>query len=448
MDKQYHKSIRPILDLYDELRIILKDIQQIDLPKIVILGDQSSGKSSVLESITGINLPRGENTVTKCPIEIKLRCCKENEDESASIKIEDEPEYKDGIKLEDLAEVIKEKQEIIISKHKKEIVNCPISVKINKINAPDLTLYDLPGMTYKNNIADEIRSIYRHFTKDEEALVLLVLNASTDLTNSEAIEIVKQNKNYKQRTIPIITKIDQALNNNDKKIGNKILNNDLDLSYYPVIVRNRTNEELINNLSIEEVRKKEMDLFTMNGDIFKEIPEDCLGTENLIKKLVDIQRQRLNDSKISLKEKIHEILKAKKEEQKNLPPSLETLTEKTQVFKSLLKNAITNYTKIVEGENHYKKSNPNSVEKSFANRIKDLFYAFQNKFEMHGYKFLKSDFRKVITERVREFKGFVLPNSLCDLEVIEFITNDLKILKAEYESVLRKVVDLVEEILF
>ena len=62
MDDEYKQTIRPILDVFDKVRRILKD-EEIDLPKIVVVGDQSSGKSSVLESITGISLPRGTGTV-------------------------------------------------------------------------------------------------------------------------------------------------------------------------------------------------------------------------------------------------------------------------------------------------------------------------------------------------------------------------------------------------
>lgn len=45
-------------------------------------------------------------------------------------------------------------------------------------------------MTYKNSeITDEIRKMISQYTKDSQTLILLVLSATTDLTNSEAIEI-------------------------------------------------------------------------------------------------------------------------------------------------------------------------------------------------------------------------------------------------------------------
>ena len=47
--------------------------QYVRLPTIAVLGTQSAGKSSVLESIVGLDfLPRGTGTVTRRPLELRL----------------------------------------------------------------------------------------------------------------------------------------------------------------------------------------------------------------------------------------------------------------------------------------------------------------------------------------------------------------------------------------
>lgn len=46
----------------------------IQLPQIVVVGGQSTGKSSVLESIVGRDfLPRGSGIVTRCPLILQLK---------------------------------------------------------------------------------------------------------------------------------------------------------------------------------------------------------------------------------------------------------------------------------------------------------------------------------------------------------------------------------------
>ena len=63
---------RNVLNIVDSLRECgIDDI--VPLPQLVVCGDQSSGKSSVLEAITEIPFPRRENLCTRFATEIVLR---------------------------------------------------------------------------------------------------------------------------------------------------------------------------------------------------------------------------------------------------------------------------------------------------------------------------------------------------------------------------------------
>ena len=55
-----YQKLRKFINVIDELRDVGLD-KVISLPRICVLGGQSAGKSSVLESIVGIDfLPRGD----------------------------------------------------------------------------------------------------------------------------------------------------------------------------------------------------------------------------------------------------------------------------------------------------------------------------------------------------------------------------------------------------
>ena len=58
LSSEFESRVRPFINLVDRLRDIGLD-RDVSLPTIVVLGDQSSGKSSVLEAISGVQLPRG-----------------------------------------------------------------------------------------------------------------------------------------------------------------------------------------------------------------------------------------------------------------------------------------------------------------------------------------------------------------------------------------------------
>ena len=150
MDALFQQKIRPLLDVVDRIRPFLVG-EKIELPAIVVVGDQSSGKSSVLESISGVSLPRGTNIVTRCPLELQLRQDKEtyavisrpanvglfggDPSKTVSERLE---------RLEDIAPAI-ERYTAEIAGANKGVSDKPISLRVHRPDAPDLTLIDLPG---------------------------------------------------------------------------------------------------------------------------------------------------------------------------------------------------------------------------------------------------------------------------------------------------------------
>ena len=83
-----------------------------------------------------------------------------------------------------------------------------IQVEVNRKNAANLTLYDLPGLNFKKNIREQSEIINEKYLKEEETTVLLIMSGSEDVTNSYVIDWMKKIPNYQKRFNPIITKAD------------------------------------------------------------------------------------------------------------------------------------------------------------------------------------------------------------------------------------------------
>ena len=67
------EKLIPLVNKLQEIFYRTKVPFSVEMPQIVVIGGQSSGKSSVLESIVGRDfLPRGTSIVTRRPIIIQL----------------------------------------------------------------------------------------------------------------------------------------------------------------------------------------------------------------------------------------------------------------------------------------------------------------------------------------------------------------------------------------
>ncbi|MBN3317453.1 DNM1L protein, partial [Atractosteus spatula] len=215
----------------------------IQLPQIVVVGSQSSGKSSVLESIVGRDfLPRGSGIVTRRPLVLQLvnvapleeRRQTGNEFECLS------PAFihflchfslsLEGIKAEEwgtflhcknkiFTDFVEIRQEIQSETDRstganKGISPEPIHLKIFSPHVLNLTLVDLPGITkvpvgdQPDDIEQQVREMILSYISNPNSLILSVTAANTDLATSEALKLAREVDPEGRRTLAVVTKLD------------------------------------------------------------------------------------------------------------------------------------------------------------------------------------------------------------------------------------------------
>jgi replication fork clamp-binding protein CrfC len=182
----------------------------IDLPQIAVVGAQSTGKSSVLESIVGRDfLPRGSGIVTRRPLILQCQHISEGDD-YATFAHQGDKEFRnfDAVRAEIEAETDR------IAGKNKGVSNEPILLRIFSQNVLDLTLVDLPGLT-KVAIGDQDRSIPQlikeivtNVIKSPNCIILAVSAGNTDLANSDSLKLAREVDPRGDRTIGVITKLD------------------------------------------------------------------------------------------------------------------------------------------------------------------------------------------------------------------------------------------------
>ena len=141
-DNVLFKKLRKLINLIDQLRDCGVN-EYIKLPRICSLGTQSSGKSSVLESIVGLDfLPRGDGVVTRRPLELRL-CHISTGDPWAVFEERKGKKYTDFIQVRETIEALTDE----VCGKDKNILDKPIVLNVYSQTCPDLTLVDLPGVT-------------------------------------------------------------------------------------------------------------------------------------------------------------------------------------------------------------------------------------------------------------------------------------------------------------
>lgn len=205
----FNEFIRKMIQIKEILRVSGNE-ESINLPNIVVIGSQSSGKSSVLESIVGHEfLPKGQNMVTRRPLELTLVHSPSESEDSVIIS-----QYDRNLKITDFKKVQNILKDLNMAVPEDEWISFdPIRVTIYSSKVPDLTLIDLPGYIQVTNktqpaaLRDKIRVLCDKYIKSNN-LILAVCAADVDLANSEALKASRKFDPKGNRTIGVITKLD------------------------------------------------------------------------------------------------------------------------------------------------------------------------------------------------------------------------------------------------
>ncbi|KAJ8374170.1 hypothetical protein SKAU_G00047500 [Synaphobranchus kaupii] len=216
------EALIPVINkLQDVFNTVGADI--IQLPLIAVVGTQSSGKSSVLESLVGRDLlPRGTGIVTRRPLILQLV----NVDPEDHRKTGEE----NGVDSEEWGKFLHTKNKIFtdfdeirqeieceterISGNNKGISDEPIHLKVFSPHVVNLTLVDLPGITkvpvgdQPKDIEIQIRELILKHISNPNCIILAVTAANTDMATSEALKIAREVDPDGRRTLAVVTKLD------------------------------------------------------------------------------------------------------------------------------------------------------------------------------------------------------------------------------------------------
>lgn len=335
----YNDHIRPILDTVDHLRRLNVMQEGIELPTIVVVGDQSSGKSSVLESLAGISLPRGQGICTRVPLIMRLKNDASLSQPQLELQYKDKtvPTSEDGI-----ADAINSATDDIAGDGK-GISDTPLTLTVKKRGVPDLTMVDLPGITrvpvhgQPDNIYEQISEIIMKYITPKESIILNVLSATVDFPTCESIRMSQQVDRTGERTLAVVTKADKA----PEGLLEKVTADDVNIGLGYVCVRNRIDDE-----TYEEARAVERCLFETHA-LLRKIDRSIVGIPVLARKLMQIQAASIKRCLPDIVKKINEKLTQNISELDQMPENLSNLGDAMRVFLHMLSTAKESLRKLL-----------------------------------------------------------------------------------------------------
>jgi len=297
-----------------EIRSILQTVGQSDaltLPSIVVIGSQSSGKSSVLEAIVGHEfLPKGSNMVTRRPIELTLV-----NTPSAKAEYGEFPALGLG-KITDFSHIQKTLTDLNLAVPEADCISDdPIQLSIYSPNIPDLSLIDLPGyiqvsgLDQPTELKQKISDLCDKYLLPPN-VILAISAADVDLANSTALRASRRVDPRGERTIGVVTKMDLV----DPQQGASILSDrryPLRLGYVGVVCRAPHTSGLFSRGSSNittAITKNENNFFSAHPHEFGPESQLAVGTSTLRKKLMHVLEQTMASSLQSTSDAIHQEL--------------------------------------------------------------------------------------------------------------------------------------------
>jgi GTPase SAR1 family protein len=232
-----------LLDKIDKLRE-LNVGTMVSLPQLVVVGDQSSGKSSVLESLTGFSFPRAAGLCTRYATQIT---CRRELQRSVSITIIPRPNANDVLKqrlkrfrryvdidaidAQDFASIFEEAnlamgirsgagvsddeddEDYDLITFSEDI----LKIEISGPDQPALTVIDVPGifrtatpgLTTESDIS-LVTSMVKNYMKDSRTIILAVIPCNVDIATQEILKLAKDADPQGFRTMGVLTKPDLA----------------------------------------------------------------------------------------------------------------------------------------------------------------------------------------------------------------------------------------------
>ncbi|KAG7287492.1 hypothetical protein NEMBOFW57_007004 [Staphylotrichum longicolle] len=303
----HSKDHRDLLDVVDRLRSHGLS-RYVDLPQIIVCGDQSSGKSSALEAISGMSFPTKDNLCTRFATELILRRTpttgidtsispgsERSEAEKAKLRA---CTYTGTLENLDLGRVVDDAKNVMGLNGTNKVFSTDIlRVEVSGPSQPHLTMVDLPGLFLAGNKdqseqdAALVESLVLSYMRNPRTIILAVVSAKSDFALQQVTRHARALDPTGIRTLGLITKPDTLDQGSDSERFYIELaqNKDVQFRLGWHVLRNRTFAERDTPTPARDVAERE---FFSKG-VWKCLKPSQMGVAALRMRLSHVLRDQI-----------------------------------------------------------------------------------------------------------------------------------------------------------
>ncbi|KAJ9667410.1 hypothetical protein H2201_002611 [Coniosporium apollinis] len=359
-------GVKELVHAIDSLVDLGITSQDLPLPQIVVVGDQSAGKSSLIEAISEIKVPRSSGTCTRCPLQIRIKSSDKPDaawtcrvslhkkydyygdmppDPSAG-KVPMHPwvenrtrtitDFKTVHHKEKLEHVLQQAQLATLNpgQHPLQFANARngqdarrqvefspnvIVLEISAPGLPNLSFIDLPGVINQTEdgsmpyLVKLVKNLVKDYVRPQESLVLLACSMESDMANSSAAKLVR-GMGADRRCIGVLTKPDRMPQGDPLELWKAVLNGDkFTVSHGYYVTKQPSQPDLNRLIDHAEARDSERLFFESQDPWATYLSDfkDRFGTsklqEALSQKLTEQIRASLPAIRTQVQQKIEDI---------------------------------------------------------------------------------------------------------------------------------------------
>jgi GTPase SAR1 family protein len=374
------------------------------LPQLVVCGDQSAGKSSVLEGISGIPFPRQDGLCTRFATEIVLRHTPQairmtatiiphlsRDDEERRRLASFRMEFRDFAELPGIIEAAGQSMGIRTSEDQADAPAFAADVLRLELvgnTGLHLTIVDLPGLiSVSENERDMqlVSDLVDSYLESSRTIVLAVVPASSDVDTQGIIQRARRYDKDGVRTVGIITKPDLINAGTEQRVARLAKNMDrtkLNLGFF--LLKNPAPAELREGLSPAARKRAEHAFFSREPWSSLGLDLSRVGIENLRVFLQELLDSHIERELPKVREELRELLERNCQDLAALGMERNTagqiriyLTQISADFHGLVRAGI-------DGDYGGRDAKFFNVQgKNFANRLRAVVHLENEKFANH-----------------------------------------------------------------